>query len=62
MSEYLARKGQSEDPMGGEAFFDNYKDFLLSHLHQKENDTHQEIVGLDDLEEKSAKGFTRRKP
>ena len=31
-------------------FFNNYKDFLSSYLHLKDNDTHQDIV--EDLEER----------
>ena len=57
MSEYLARKKATQKTLWAvkRVFFDNYKDFLLSYLHLKENDTHQEIV--DDLEDKIDKGF-----
>ena len=35
-------------------FYENYKEFLSSYLHLKENETHQDII--DDLEEKLDKG------
>ena len=50
MDEILARGKTTQETLWvvKRVFFDNYKDLLLSYLHLKGNNTHQEIV--DDLE------------